>query len=75
MLLPSKVTSLNESIFPMAILLLKKLQFQNKPVGELFYECRKEISDVSDFFTVLDFLYAIGKIDLNLQTKELHYVA
>ena len=75
MLLPSKVTSFNESLFPNAIVILKVLSKADKSVYELRQACCIAIPDTSDFFVLLDFLFAVGKIELNLETKVLHYVA
>ena len=75
MLLPSKVTSFNESIFPNALIILRFLSDSDKSISELRQACRDQIPDTSDFFVLLDFLFAVGKIELNTETEELHYVA
>ena len=74
MLLPSKVTSFNESIFPNALVILKILAESDKSVVELRKACQLSISGTSDFYVLLDFLFAVGKIELNPETEELHYV-
>lgn len=75
MLLPSKVTSYNESLFPNALAILKSLAASDKSVVELRSVFQFSIPDTSDFFVILDFLFAVGKIELNPETEELHYVA
>lgn len=75
MLLPSKVTSFRESIFPNALIILRILSDSDKSIVELRQACRSLIPDTSDFFVLLDFLFAVGKIELNPETEELHYVA
>lgn len=75
MLLPSKVTSFNESIFPNALIILRFLSDSDKSISELRQACRGQIPDTSDFFVLLDFLFAVGKVELNTETEELHYVA
>ena len=75
MLLPSKITPFRESIFPDTIVILSILYQSDKSVFELRQSCNDQISDVSYFFTLLDFLFAIGKIEINLKTRKLHYVA
>lgn len=75
MLLPNKVTSLQESILLPTILVIRKLQKQDMSVHSLYLECQSEIIDISTFFQILTFLYAIGKIELNSTKRELHYVA
>ena len=74
MLLPSKVTPYNKSIFPQALLVVKILRQNDMGVLELWAKCEGKIPDISAFFTILDFLYAIGKIELKA-SGELHYVA
>ena len=74
MLLPSKVTPYNKSIFPQALLVVKILQKNDMAVFDLFAKCEKTIPDISALFTVLDFLYAVGKVELK-SNGELHYVA
>ena len=75
MLLPSKVTSFNESIFPNALVLLRSLNESDKSVIELRRICQSAIPNTSEFFALLDFLFAVGKIELNPETEVLHYVA
>ena len=74
MILPSKVTPYNASIFPQAVFVAKKLCKQDKKILSLYSECRSTIPDVSIFLLLLDFLYATGKIELT-ENGELHYVA
>ena len=74
MLLPSKVTSYNNSIFPNAILILSQLQKSDYSVLALYYECKDKISDIATFISILNLLYAVGKIDLTIK-GDLHYVA
>ena len=75
MLLPSKVTSFRESVFPNALVLLRSLSESDKSVIELRRACQSTIHNTSEFFVLLDFLFAIGKIELDSQTEVLHYVA
>lgn len=75
MLLPSKVTSFKESVFPNALVLLRCLSESDKSVIELRRACQSTIPNTSEFFALLDFLFAIGKIELDSQTEVLHYVA
>ena len=75
MLLPSKVTSFKESIFPNALIILRFLSDSDKSISELRQACRSQIPDTSDFFVLLDFLFAVGKIEINTKTGALQYVA
>ena len=73
MILPSKVTPYNASIFPQAVFVAGKLRIQDKKVLSLYSECKSTIPDVSIFLSILDLLYATGKIELK-DNGELHYV-
>lgn len=75
MLLPSKVTCYSESIFPLGIVVLEKLKNQDKEVRTLYLECKLFISELSLFISVLDFLFAVGKIELIREKGTVHYVA
>ena len=75
MLLPSKVTSFKKSVFPNALVLLRSLSESDKSVIELRRACQSTIPNTSEFFVLWDFLFAIGKIELDSQTEVLHYVA
>lgn len=75
MRLPSKVTSYNESILPVVLLLVKTLQHGDKTVLSLFNENKSVIYDISDYFSALEILFALNKIQLIDQQGRLHYVS
>jgi len=71
---PSKNTSLRESIvakFPMVLDTLKK---NDMSASKLFRVFKNRIEDIGEFIEILDCLYALGKLELNSETKFLHYV-
>lgn len=74
MRLPSKVTSYNESILPIVLILVKMLQGGDMTVLSLFRESRSTIRDVADFLVALEILYALNKVQLTDQRGVLHYV-
>lgn len=74
MRLPSKVTSYNESILPVVLILAKKLRGGDMTVLSLFRESRSVISDVADYFVALEVLFALNKVQLSDQQGGLHYV-
>ena len=74
MRLPSKVTSYNESILPIVLILAKKLRAGDMTVLSLFRECRSVIRDVADYFVALEVLFALNKVQLTDQQGGLHYV-
>lgn len=74
MRLPSKVTSYNESILPVVLILAKKLRGGDMTVLSLFRESRSVIRDVADYFVALEVLFALNKVQLSDQQGGLHYV-
>ena len=74
MRLPSKVTSYNESILPIVLILAKKLRGSDMTVLSLFHESRSVIRDVADYFVALEVLFALNKVQLIDQQGGLHYV-
>ncbi len=74
MRLPSKVTSYNESILPVVLILAKKLRGGDMTVLSLFRESKSVIRDVADYFVALEVLFALNKVQLTDQQGGLHYV-
>ena len=72
MRLPSKVTSYNESILPVVLILAKKLQGGDMTVLSLFRESKSVIRDVADYFVALEVLFALNKVQLTDQQGGLH---
>ena len=70
---PSKVTSYNESILPLASSMAKHVTKEGVSVLDLFQRARKEGIGIADFFQILDFLFMIGTVTLN-QNKEVCHV-
>ena len=74
MRLPSKVTSYNESILPIVLILAKKLRGGDMTVLSLFRESKSVIRDVADYFVALEVLFALNKVLLTNKQGGLHYV-
>ena len=74
MRLPRKVTSYNESILPVVLILAKKLRGGDMTVLSLFRESKSVIRDVADYFVALEVLFALNKVQLTDQQGGLHYV-
>lgn len=74
MRLPNKVTSYNESIFPVVLQLTKTLQRGNMTVLALFRECEADINDIADYFSALEILFVLNRVQLIEEQGELHYV-
>lgn len=72
---PSKVTSYDESLFPHLILLERELKnCKTISIIELYSRNKKSFQDVDEYLSILDILFAIGKIKLNLETKGIQHV-
>lgn len=73
MRLPNKVISYNGSIISKFPVILTTLQERDYSVIEL-YEKIKASLDIEDFIDALDSLYALGKIEINDDTRRICYV-
>ena len=75
MKLPSKVTAYKDSVLAKIPLVLQKLQSGDMHVLELYKQTKKQYSCISEYFDVLDCLYALNKIEYFEQERVLHYVS
>ena len=73
MKLPNKVITYNESIISKFPIVLNILRNEDCKAIELFNQIKNHIEDIDDFLDVLDCLFALGAINLNEQTRRLHY--
>ncbi|HOT60247.1 MAG TPA: hypothetical protein PLJ83_11360 [Spirochaetales bacterium] len=71
---PSKNTSFSESIIAKFPMILDALEDNDISVSELFKSVKYGIEDVGEFIEILDCLYALGKVELNAETRCLYYV-
>lgn len=74
MKLPNKVITYNESIISKFPIVLNILRNEDCKTIELFNQIKNHIEYIDDFLDVLDCLFALGAINLNEQTRRLHYV-
>ena len=70
---PNKVISYNESVISKFPLILELLQKRDYAVTELFDKIKMRV-EIEDYMDALDSLYALGRIEINMQTRRLHYV-
>jgi hypothetical protein len=75
MLLPSKITTFQNSILSKLPVALNLIQQGNKGAVALFAEMKPNVRDIVEYIEVLDCLYALGKIDFNEETREIEYVS
>lgn len=73
MRLPNKVISYNDSIISKFPIILNILKNKDCSVTEL-YEHIKSVWDLEDYIDALDSLFALGKIEIDEDTRRLHYV-
>lgn len=73
MLLPSKVTSFNESIFSTALQILKQIKGADIKLLDLLSLVKGSDNTLEELVTVLELLYSLGLIELT-DNKEVHYV-
>jgi len=71
---PSKNTSFNDSIIAKFPTVLNALEQEDMTTSALYYAVKDTTEDVGEFIEILDCLYALGKIELNAETRFLHYV-
>lgn len=73
MRLPNKVISYNDSIISKFPIILNILKDRDCSVIEL-YEQIKMACDIEGYIDALDSLFALGKIEIDENTRRLHYV-
>lgn len=71
---PSKVTAFNDSVVAKFPIVLEILERNDMPVFELYRIFTRITEDISEFIAILDCLYALGKLELDRETRCLHYV-
>jgi hypothetical protein len=72
---PSKNTRFADSIIAKFPAVLGTLQNGEMPVAELYKTVRHITEDLGEFIQVLDCLYALGKLELNAETRSLRIVS
>ena len=69
---PSKAVSYNESVLSKFSIILRALPPAGTSAIDLFRAVSEKVSDISEFISVLDCLYALGKIHINEEGVLLH---
>ena len=73
-LLPSKVTSFKDSIFPKGVILLQIIKKQeSSPALDLYLKTKNSFDSIDSFISTLDFLFVIGLISLDSQHGRIVY--
>jgi len=71
---PSKNTSFSDSIIAKFPIVLGVLERADVSASELYRAVKDTTEDIGEFIEILDCLYALGKLELNAETRSLHYV-
>ena len=71
---PNKIISFKQSYFYKFIIILDVLKNKNCLVHELYNKTKNDFENIEEFISVLDCLYALGKIKLDEKNGEIFYV-
>jgi hypothetical protein len=74
MRLPNKINNYNDSILSRLPIVLSLLKKENMSASSLYEATKKNMEDVGGFLEVLDCLYALGKIEFDIDIRMLRYV-
>lgn len=66
MIFPSRETSYKSSVIPKMIIAMELLSQKNYKPNELFKIMEGTVVDVSEFLNVMDCLYLLGEIELDV---------
>jgi hypothetical protein len=72
--LPNKVTPFADSVVSKFPTLLGMLEKQDMSPKKLFDETRRHFSNIGEYISTLDCLYALGKLQLDEDKGVLRYV-
>lgn len=73
MITPNKVVSIENSALGLVGTILEQ---GSAPLNlnKLYHIVSKNFESIDQFMLAIDLLYVLGRIDINVQTKELYYV-
>lgn len=74
MKLPNKLFTTSESCIGNFPVILKIIRQESITVFALYKQTKHHFHSVTDFIDTLDVLFYLGKVDFNMDTKELIYV-
>jgi hypothetical protein len=75
MRLPNKVTTFAESDLVKYPTVLKELECRDLSATELYTIVKPTIGSFNEYVSVIDTLYALGKLEYDARRRMLHYVA
>ena len=72
---PSKVTTYKESVISKFPIVLQDLENSDMTPTWLYHKLKEKFNyGLAEYIDVLDCLYSLGKITLDMKTETLHYV-
>ena len=74
MRLPNKDTPYADSVIALFPQILERLEAGEKSIQDMYDFSRKQEWDSANFFSALDCLFAMGRIELDEKRSVLHYV-
>jgi hypothetical protein len=75
MILPNKLINFNESILSKLVYILDVLSSEKcKPIRELYIVVKDKFEDINQYIIALDVLFALQKINYNIEMKVIEYV-
>ena len=75
MILPNKIINFNESILSKLVYILDILSTEkSKPIRDLYIVVKDKFEDINQYIIALDVLFALEKINYNMEMKVIEYV-
>lgn len=75
MILPNKLINFNESILSKLVYILDILSTEkSKPIRDLYIVVKDKFEDINQYIIALDVLFALEKINYNMEIKVIEYV-
>jgi len=75
MKLPNKVITYKESLLAKFPVVLGILKGQEMSPDLLYKKVKSKVDDIGEFMEIMDCLYALGKIELDVKKGVIRYVA
>ena len=75
MKLPNKVITYKESLLSKFPIILSIVKEQEIAVDLLYRKVKSKVDDIGEFMEIMDCLFALGKIELDVKKGVIRYVA
>ncbi|AQR93406.1 ABC-three component system middle component 7 [Clostridium saccharoperbutylacetonicum] len=74
MIIPNKITSLEESVLGKVTNILECIFEEEKSITELYMNIGNKFEDINEFIWAIDILYVLEAIELTYDKKVIKYV-